>query len=57
MNGTQNLGIRSDGADTYLYGECRFNQNPWDYRRSEICLDDVLGNEHVGVLHESTYKI
>lgn len=57
MNGTQNLGIRSDGADTYLYGECRFNQDPWAYRRSEIRLDDVLGDEHVGVFHEPTYKI
>ncbi|KAJ5368773.1 uncharacterized protein N7496_008533 [Penicillium cataractarum] len=46
MNGTKNLGIRSDGADTYLYGECRFNEDPWAYRRSEIRLDDFLGDEH-----------
>jgi hypothetical protein len=56
MNGTKNLGVRSDGADTYLYGECRFNEDPWAYKRSEIRLDDFLGDEHVGVLYMLTYK-
>jgi hypothetical protein len=56
MNGTKSLGIRSDGTDTYLYDECRFNKYPTAYRRSEIRLDDALGDEYVGILYKPTYK-
>jgi hypothetical protein len=51
MNGTKDLRIQeTPWGETILSGQCRYNNNEWDYTYSEMSLDGCLGDEHGKIL-------
>lgn len=51
MNGVKDLRIQeTPWGETILSGQCRYNNNEWDFTYSEMSLDGCLGDEHGKIL-------